>query len=143
MLKQEREKQYGEVLSLMLKDAEEAKNETYDALVTLREQEKIVESELKSLNNAVDKNYRGFLSVIKALLKMLYKRPEDPVELEHTLHPVNSYLHALKAIPKAEEKLDIVQEQLANAEQANEQAQNTVSLILKLQAKYPHGDKDE
>ena len=90
MLKQEREKHYGEVLSLMLKDAQQAKNETHDDVVTLREQEKIVESELKSLNKAVDKNYREFLRVINALLKMLFKRPEEPIELEHALHPVNT-----------------------------------------------------
>ena len=143
MLKEDREKQYGEVLGLMLKDAQEARDKANDDLVTLREQKKIAEGELKSLNKAVDKKYRRFLSVIKDLLKMLFKRPEDPIELEHALHPVNTYLNALKAIPKAEENLAIVQEKLENAQRADEQAQKDIRLILCLQAKYPYEKKDE
>lgn len=139
----EKEKKYGETLGLMLKDAREAQDKAHGNLVTLREQKKIAEGELRSLNKAVDKNYREFLSVIKALLKMLFKRPEDPIELEHVLHPVNTYLNALKAIPKAEENLTIVQEQLGCAEWEAEKAQKLVTSILSLQAQYPHPHENE
>lgn len=138
MLKKEREKQYGDVLSLMLNDTLETEKEARENLAVAREQEKNAESELKRLNNSVEKNHRGFLRVIKDLLIMLFKKPKVPSELERALKPVNTYLQALKAIPKAEANLAFAKDEHAKAKKACTDVESTLNLIKKLREKYPH-----
>lgn len=141
MLKEEREKRYGDVLNLMLSDALESEKKAKEELSIAREQEKIAESELKRLNNSVEKSYRKFLRVIKNLLIMLFKKPRVPYELERALNPVNTYLQALKAIPKAEANLAFAKDVHAKAKKAYTDVENTLNLIKELRDKYPHEDE--
>lgn len=139
----EKEKKYGETLSLMLNDALEAKNKASDNLAVAQEQERIAKSEIKRLKDLREKSHGGFLSVIGGLLKTLYKKPEDPIEFERLLYPVNAYLSTLRAIPQAEENLVCAQKANVEARAAFNEAVHTVEYIEKLRAKYPHENKDE
>lgn len=94
---------YSSVLENMEKDALRNMQEAQNGLEQCREEQREAKQGLKALKDTMQDNHRGFLGAAKAILGMVYKRPESPEEIEKVLEPIVNYQTALAAVPAAKE----------------------------------------
>lgn len=94
---------YSGVLESMEKDAAANLQEAQNGLNQRMEEQKEAKRGLKVLKDTMQENHRGFLAAAKAILGMVYKRPESPEEIDKVLEPIMGYQAALAAVPAAKE----------------------------------------
>lgn len=108
---------YADTLAAMEKDAAQNLEQAQNDFQQMQEARREADAELKGLKDAMKENHRGFWGAAKAIMGMIYKRPETPAEIEQALEPVIAYQVALGAVPTAEETCEAAKEAEQNAQE--------------------------
>lgn len=109
---------YADTLAAMEKDAVQNLKEAQNDFQQTKEARKKADAELKGLKDTMQEKHRGFWGAAKAIMGMIYKRPENPDEITQVLEPIIGYQAALGAVPAAEAACDEAKEaeQIAHVE---------------------------
>lgn len=120
---------YADVISQMEKDAAANVKSAKETFRQKQEETKLAYSKLAQIRESIEANYREFWSVAKAIFKMLFKRPENPDEIEQSLRPIIGYKDALKSVPVAEDVFNTAREDERSAEYELSKARRVQAML--------------
>ncbi|MBR6504935.1 MAG: hypothetical protein IKT41_04425 [Clostridia bacterium] len=92
---------YASILENMEQDAMHNVNNVHEDLAQRRKELEFANGELNRLNDVMEDNHRGFWEAAKTIIKMIFKRPDNPKEIESMLVPIINYKNALENVPSA------------------------------------------
>lgn len=100
---------YADSLIQMEKEAVENVKNAENVSQEKRKEREDANSRLTRIKETMDENYREFWNMAWTIIKMLFKRPGNPAEIERALMPINGYKDALKSVPAAEKDCETAQ----------------------------------
>lgn len=123
---------YAPVLDNIEQDARQNLNNAHEDLAQRRKELEFANGELKRLNDVMEDNHRGFWEAAKTIIKMIFKRPDNPKEIEHMLIPIINFKNALEDVPNAKKVCEAARKSEKNSLAECTKAESLFNMIRQI-----------